>query len=150
MPASMMCRTSCWKSRKIWTFQKLHVWSDSHIPVMQWHIHRACTTLSDCCLQWWVQIRTSYNLILRIYYENVVNIILNFHKTKQRVIHKEFHNNFSQQLSWQIFTSFHQGPLLISFFYLPLSFYHTISVKSFVKFFMFIGFLLKKNLHNSC
>ena len=29
-----------------------------------------------------VQIRTSYNLILSIYYENVVNVALNFHKTK--------------------------------------------------------------------
>ena len=31
---------------------------------------------------WGVQIRTSYNLILSIYYENVVNVALNFYKTK--------------------------------------------------------------------
>jgi len=32
--------------------------------------------------------------------------------------------DFSQQLSWQSFTSFHLGPPLISLFYLPLLIYY--------------------------
>ena len=94
-------------------------------------------------IQQWVQIRTSNNLTSRIYCENVMNLALLKKKSNTQKISQDF----SQQLSWKIFTNSHLVPPLSHFFTYYYYSATSTGVKYFVKFFASTK-ILKKNILN--